>query len=780
MDFADSYFEDEIREGFYVPSIMKKAWAAQLEVLSVIHEICRKNNIQYFAEFGTLLGAIRHGGMIPWDDDFDICMMGEEYNKFLSVLDELPHGYIVSDFHFEDTDNMVIKIKNSDTLFASEETLKEHHGFPFVAGVDIFRLDYLPPKENEQVFYRQLIILVTSVVELINGMRKKEEDMDLPEQKLEEYLKQIEKLYKTKINRNASIKEQLYHLVFERLSLIYDKREASEVTMLAQWCNNSAYKMPKDCYSDSIELPFENMQIKIPVGYEKLLQIKYGQEYIKPIRDCDSHQYPYFKNGERYLFTKSPLEYYPYKVNRDIILSIEQEYRVQRQNKKKTIKEQAKEFLPLLSEAHKNIVQLLNEEQLETVYLLIGDCQDTAVHLGNLIEDKYGENHKTVHMLEQYCEMLFQIYQNLQKSEEKNKLYDVVAISEKLDIFIKVLDNNFEQELKSKKEVVFIPYKSSYWSSMESVWKAAEDAEDTDVYVIPAPYYFKDSLGKIKKEEMQYEGDGYPVDVKITSYEKYNFEIHHPDIIVIQCPYDEFNYAMSLHPFFYASNLKKYTEQLIYIPALAMDEIMDGDERAKTMLKYYCNTPGVVNADKVIVQSEQMKKVYVELLTEFAGEDTKEIWERKIFGLGSPVFDCSEEKKVFPEEWKTVLQKPDGNWKKIILYSTSASALLCHGEKMIKKMKEVFQMFWSCRDDVALVWRPDSKARDVLRKEHPGLWQAYRDLTQSYREEAWGIYDDSTDMKRAVFLCDAGYGDGGIVMNACRCQKKPVMIQKVI
>ena len=87
------------------------------------------------------------------------------------------------------------------------------------------------------------------------------------------------------------------------------------------------------------------------------------------------------------------------------------------------------------------------------------------------------------------------------------------------------------------------------------------EEEDTDVYVIPAPYYYKDPLGRTKKEEPQYEVDGYPAEVTITSYEKYNFEIHHPDVIVIQCPYDEFNYAMTLHPFFYASNLRKYTEQ---------------------------------------------------------------------------------------------------------------------------------------------------------------------------------------------------------------------------
>ena len=101
-------------------------------------------------------------------------------------------------------------------------------------------------------------------------------------------------------------------------------------------------------------------------------------------------------------------------------------------------------------------------------------------------------------------------------------------------------------------------------------------------------------------------------------------------MIVIQCPYDEYNYGLTIHPFFYAKNLKQYTKQLVYIVPYIMDEIGAGDDRARETLKYLCNTPGVVYADTVVVQSEQMKEVYVELLTEFAGKKTEEMWKDKI------------------------------------------------------------------------------------------------------------------------------------------------------
>ena len=75
MQWEKDFFYDEVRDGFYIPGMMKRAWGAELSVLKEIDKICRKHRIPYFLGSGTLLGAVREGGQfIPWDDDVDIEM----------------------------------------------------------------------------------------------------------------------------------------------------------------------------------------------------------------------------------------------------------------------------------------------------------------------------------------------------------------------------------------------------------------------------------------------------------------------------------------------------------------------------------------------------------------------------------------------------------------------------------------------------------------------------------------------------------------------------------
>ncbi len=756
MEFPESYFEDEVREGFYVPGLMKRSWAAQMQVLEDVKTVCKKHNIPYFAEWGTLLGAIRHGGMIPWDDDMDICMKRKDYEKFLEVAEqELPDGYWLSNYRTFDTENLVTRIQNSKYPVLSAEQMERFHGFPYIMGIDLFVLDFLPgDSETEEQLHELIYFLCTLYTQICRG--------EIAAVDLERCLCDVERICYVSIDRKKPLAKQLLRIV-EDIFAEFTEEEAEYLTNNSIWLENKDYRIPKCCYESSLSMPYGNTEIAVPLYYEQLLKQKYG-DYMKPVHAGGSHDYPGYESQIDAVYDETGVEPLQYKFNSE---DLREEGRLS----KVTLREKVMEFILLFSEAHRELCRMAEDGEQENLLNLLGDCQESAIQLGTMIEGELDEPEKTVAVLEQYCETVFQIYEGTIKN-----IADGVG---RLDDYIQQLKESMET-IPERRQIVFVPYKASLWGTMESVWKNAVEEENTDVYVIPAPYYYKDVYGQVKKEK-HYDLDGYPEYVTLTSYEDYNFEVHHPDVIVIQCPYDEYNYGMTLHPFFYARNLKKYTEQLVYIPALSMDEIGPEDVRAKKMLKYYCNMPGVVLADMVILQSEQMKQVYVELLTEFAGEDTKVIWENKIKGIGLPIYEYEKlhrKKNVqIPESWLALVQKPDGNPKKVILYSTSVSALLSDKEQMIDKMKKVFLTFRENQDEVALLWCPDSKAGEMLCEKHPELWQKYRDLVQEYKEKGWGIYDDTGDYHPAVEFCDACYGDGGVILNECRVHGKPVMVQ---
>ena len=78
-------FEEEIRDGYLVTERVKKIWYTEINLLIAFDRMCKEYNLKYSVCYGTLLGAIRHKGFIPWDDDIDVFMMRDDYNKMLKI-----------------------------------------------------------------------------------------------------------------------------------------------------------------------------------------------------------------------------------------------------------------------------------------------------------------------------------------------------------------------------------------------------------------------------------------------------------------------------------------------------------------------------------------------------------------------------------------------------------------------------------------------------------------------------------------------------------------------
>ena len=152
LNIPQEFLQEEVREGFTVDVTMKSCWAAQLEVLREISEICERHNLQWFCAYGTLLGAVRHQGFVPWDDDMDIWMLREDYTEFLRVAKaELPEEYRVdSPLTEEGYTEYHTLVMNAGSISIRPERLQKFHGCPFATGVDVFPLDYLPRNESER------------------------------------------------------------------------------------------------------------------------------------------------------------------------------------------------------------------------------------------------------------------------------------------------------------------------------------------------------------------------------------------------------------------------------------------------------------------------------------------------------------------------------------------------------------------------------------------------------------------------------------------------------
>lgn len=444
---------------------------------------------------------------------------------------------------------------------------------------------------------------------------------------------------------------------------------------------------------------------------------------------------------------------------------------------RKAQKRQAEEFVESLSQANKKIRKTVERgDQTALVLDLLGQCQEGAITLGNMIEQLEGEDTVTVRLLEDYCEQLYQYHEKIRRGEPVKAGREFKNLQSSID---KIEDSI--RKIKERLEVVFLPYKASMWDSLESVWKAADAEPDCDAYVVPIPYYDKNPDGSFR--EMHYEGNLYPKDVPVVWYGDYDLAERRPDMIFIHNPYDEYNFVTSVHPDFYSGKLKEYTGKLVYIPYFILGEINPKSAYAVEHMQHFCTTPGVMNADKVVVQSENMRQIYIDVLSRHAGEHTRKLWEKKIVGTGSPkvdkVLNTRREDIEIPEEWMRVIRKADGTWKKIVFFNTTVAALLKYNEKMLAKMEEVFELFKEKSDEIALLWRPHPLTEATISSMRPQLWAAYEQLLRVYRSEGWGIYDDTADLDRALALCDAYYGDGSSVAQLCLKAEKPVMFQKV-
>lgn len=729
MDFKDSFFEDEVRDGFFVPAAIKQAWGAQLEVLEVIDTICKKHNIPYWADWGTLLGAVRHGGFIPWDDDLDISMKRKDYEHFIEVANkELLEGFsFVNYATHEDFWMFLGRVVNTRKACFEKEHLEKFHGFAYIAGVDIFVLDYVSRDEKKEEIRNKKARYVITVADNIA-------DGKLSETQAEGELAYIEELCDTNLIRHQdsyAMRVQLYQLA-EKLFCMFSESEADTLTRMMPdgLYGNSNMRLPKEYYDDMLWIPFENTMIPVPYAYDEMLRRRYG-DYMKLVRDAGGHDYPFFEIQRQHL--------------QEVLDFDMPGYRYEVTTREKTRQESAKEIIEQCFRSLELYFSFLQEDTLDK----LANGQQLLIDLGNFLEANYYGKQFLIEIIEDLCEDLFHVYQNVTGEGLKQLEHEFQEL--KLKVFGEIID---------KDEVVFLVSRSTEWSAIESIWKEELSEKRNDVTIICIPYFYKNYDGSLR--DMQYEIEQFPADVNVLGYDEYTLELHQPMRIYTQNPYDQFNPVSSVHPEYYSNQLMQYTDELIYVPSFHLEEFGKQNERAYFNMQYYCNMPGVINADYVIVQSDHMRDMYIDKLTEFAGTETKEKWKNKILV------------KEFEKRQKQQTKEADD--RKIIFVYTSVSSIVQYEMQMIQKIERVLDLFEREGKRVFWIWKIQEGVLEWLERRKPQIYQKLVLLREKYQQMENVYTKAEMNDDNYADICDAYYGDSSVYVQKFRNENKPVML----
>lgn len=165
IDLPNGFLDKEVRCGYTVSKEMKEVWAVELDLLKQFQKVCETHDLMYFAFGGTLLGAIRHNGFIPWDDDIDVIMLREDFNKLCSLSKEFSEPYELQ--FYENTPGYLTghaQLRNKQTTGVLKAWVNDLKAFPYNQGIfiDIFVLDAISDdllerkKQMRRAYYYKL------------------------------------------------------------------------------------------------------------------------------------------------------------------------------------------------------------------------------------------------------------------------------------------------------------------------------------------------------------------------------------------------------------------------------------------------------------------------------------------------------------------------------------------------------------------------------------------------------------------------------------------------
>lgn len=267
LKLPNNWLRSEIRGDEFVSSWTKEIWAIELDMLYKFMNICNKHNLKWWVDGGTLLGAVRHKGFIPWDDDIDVFMLREDYDKFIDIAKtEITGNYFLQTDWTDDTWFCHAKMRRTDTTAILDKDLSAKFNFNQGIFIDIFPFDNVPDNEIEYNFFmNELYLIKTEMLSLRSRWWL--------------YERNNEELYK----RCLDLRDE-----YEIKRRKYNNIKCSHVANLGLPSIIPDVRKKISELNAYTYMPFEMLTVPVPAGYDSILNRLYG-DYMEPVKGTSNH-----------------------------------------------------------------------------------------------------------------------------------------------------------------------------------------------------------------------------------------------------------------------------------------------------------------------------------------------------------------------------------------------------------------------------------------------------------------------------------------------------------
>lgn len=299
IQLPDGFLDEEKRCGYTVSQKMKEVWAVELDLLVEFDRVCKKYSINYIASGGTMLGAVRHHGFIPWDDDLDLMLLRTDYNRLCSIASKEFHYPFFFQTEYTDPGFMrgFARLRNSQTTAIQEFESKKKYTFNQGVFIDIFPLDELQKKEALLRRQRKRIKRFYNISYVLSDMT----DRYPPSRKsLSKYIYKTIGHFTIRPIINKWRIQDLFFRKFEKCCQEYNDTGQEWLSLLSFQCDNRQHDIRSYKPDHVILLPFEFLKIPIPSNYDEHLKHKYGDDYMTPQKKVTYHGDVHFDTNISY------------------------------------------------------------------------------------------------------------------------------------------------------------------------------------------------------------------------------------------------------------------------------------------------------------------------------------------------------------------------------------------------------------------------------------------------------------------------------------------------